>query len=168
MNRIMLVIIGWFTILFSLLLLWVTSPLGRATMARTGLGFPDKQPRDLAFLIVALFVLGFVIIFGTAVDSMVSGLVRAVTGSSKGALEGASLNTDENDIPFGHVFFYGGALYLLIAAAFGASIILFGSSSQGMDFSRFSDLRFLQFLAVWPYHVMAVIGPFDLTLQDFY
>lgn len=168
MNRIMLVIIGWFTILFSLLLLWVASPPGRATIARAGLGFPEVRPRDLAFLIIALFVLGFVIIFGTAIDSMISGLLRAVTGNAQGALEGDSLNTDKSDIPFGRTFLYGGVLYLVIAALFGASITFLGPGAQGMDLSRFSDLRFLQFLAVWPYHVMAAIGPFDLALKDFY
>ncbi|GEM_PF-6194935 len=168
MNRIALVIIGWFTILFSLLLLWVASPPGRATIARAALGFPDWQPKDLVLPLLALFVLGFIVIVGTALDSMISGLSRAVTGNTKGALEGDSLNTSESDIPFGRIFLYGGGLYLVIAALFGAFVTFLGPVARGMDFSRFSDPMFLQFLAGWPYHVMAAIGPFDLVLEDFY
>src|SRR3972149_3074233 len=78
MGRLVLVIAGWFLILTALLIVWVASTPGRVALAQVGILPPTLQPRDVGLYFILVFSLGFTFLAGTALESTISGISRAL------------------------------------------------------------------------------------------
>lgn len=154
MSRLVSVILGLFLIISPFIILWVGSPGARVMLARAGIPYFDFQPKDVGFVFVPLFALGFVLTLGGLGESFMENLVKLLSSQS--------VVIDS----FRSRFIFGVAAYTLLAMAFGAYLIFFVSGVR--DLRLYTEPAFLRFCLTWPYHLTAAFRPFDLPTGSFY
>lgn len=154
MSRLGFILWGLFLIFFSLILLWLASPGARVMLAKAGVPYLDFQPKDVGWVFVPLFALGFVLTLGGLGESLLENLVKLL--SSQPTII---------DSPRSRLLL-GMAAYLLLALVFGAYLIFFGSGMR--DLRLYTDPTFLKFCLTWPYQLAAASRPFDLSPEAFY
>ena len=158
MGRLVLIIAGWFLILAALLIVWVASTPGRVALAQVGILPPTLQPRDVGLYFILVFSLGFMFLAGTALESTISGISRALTAGAVSSERSWSVRS---------TILWGGVVYLAIAALFAAYLIFFALPDAG-SLDRLWDPLFLRFVLTWPYHLLAAAAPFGLSRDAFY
>ena len=158
MGRLVLIIAGWFLILAALLIVWVASTPGRVALAQVGILPPTLQPRDVGLYFILVFSLGFMFLAGTALESTISGISRALTAGAVSSERSRSVRS---------TILWGGVVYLAIAALFAAYLIFFALPDAG-SLDRLWDPLFLRFVLTWPYHLLAAAAPFGLSRDAFY
>lgn len=156
MGRLVLVIAGLFLILAALLIVWVASTPGRVALAQVGILPPTLQPRDVGLYFILVFSLGFTFLAGTALESTISGISRAL-----------GVVSSERSSSVRSTILWGGVVYLAIAALFAAYLIFFALPDAG-SLGRLGDPLFLRFVLTWPYHFLAAVEPFGLPRDAFY
>ena len=156
MGRLVLVIAGLFLILTALLIVWVASTPGRVALAQVGILPPTLQPRDVGLYFILVFSLGFTFLAGTALESTISGISRAL-----------GVVSSERSSSVRSTILWGGVVYLAIATLFAAYLIFFALPDAG-NVGHLWDPLFLRFVLTWPYHLLAAVEPFGLPRDAFY
>lgn len=155
MNRLTLLIIGCFLVLGALVVLWWLSPASHELQRTMGLAITETRPKDVALVLHGLFGLGLIFVGGFVLETVVGGLVGAVTGARKSSQEA-----------LGPLVAWGVGFYVFIALLigfFGLAVVQ-GSSA----FERFFDPAFLMVLLLWPYQLAAAAGLFGIPAAAFY
>lgn len=95
---------------------------------------------------------------GTALESIASGVAKALTGGSARSERSWSVRT---------TILWGGVVYLALTALFATYLIFFALPDAG-NVGRLWDPLFLRFVLTWPYHFLAAVEPFGLPRDAFY
>ena len=166
MSRIVLVLVGLFFILFSLLITWVASLPGRLALAELGISVSQFDPWLVGFGFSLLFAAGFVLVSGSLLESFSGAVVNTLAGGSAhigevdvagGAREGWGLPSK---------LLWGIGAYAFVAFLFGTVLVLFVIPDE-TTFAHFFDPQFLLFVLTWPYKVMAAFEAFGLDVTAF-
>lgn len=125
MQRFAFVIAGILVMLFSFLVLFLGSPLGRVNLAKANLPYLDVGAYNIAVAFTLIFIVGFILFTGGIVG--VSGVANR--------------------------FGVGVVAYLASAGLFGAYGVY--SNQGELSFRLFADVTFIRFCLSWPYQMFA-------------
>ena len=164
MSRIVIVLVGLFFILFSLLIVWVASLSGRLALASLGIAVSEFDPWLVGLCYSVLFAAGFILVMGSLLESFSGAVVNTLAGGSAriGEVNVAGGVRESSGLP--SKLLWGIVAYALVAFLFGTLLILFVISGE-MTFAPFLDPQFLLFVLTWPYKVVS--GVFGLDAAAF-
>jgi len=163
MWRLWYVIVGLASMLLAIGLVWLASPSARLFL--TGGGLP-MNPKDFTFVFLALFGVGFVLTVGTLVEGALNTVASVLTGGQNVSREYAMAHGADN-MRLGSLLSWGVPCYAALSLAFGFFVT---TMVQRREFSLglLTDTTFWTAVSAWPYHVVAAIGPWGLTIDKFY
>ena len=166
MSRIVIVLVGLFFILFSLLIVWVASLSGRLALANLGIGVSEFDPWLVGLCYSVLFAAGFVLVSGSLLESFSGAVVNMLAGGSAsvGDVDVAGGVREGWGLP--SKLLWGLGAYALVAFLFGTLLVLFVIAGE-VTFAPFLDPKFLLFVLTWPDKVVAAVGTFGLDAAAF-
>ncbi len=155
MNRLSLLVIGFFVLLGALLVLWWLSPSSVGAQRAMGLGPATVRPKDIALLLHLLFAIGLIVVGGYFVQSMEWTLMSVLSGAREPVKEAIT-----------QMLVWGAASYLFITVLFGVAVVMLFQG--GVAFGQFLEPAFVAALLSWPYQFVAAAGVFGLPPEAFY
>jgi hypothetical protein len=154
-NRLFLLVVGFFLLLAALFLLWWLSPASQGFQQEMGIAPAGLRPKDLPLVLHTLFGLGLILVGGYFMQSFAWALAGVMTGAREPTREAIA-----------PMVIWGVVFYVLISALFGIMIVLLVHGSS--EFGLFFDPAFLVALLTWPYQLVAALGAFGFPPEAYH